>query len=87
MDRLRHGVSRLDGETDGGSIFPVDHDVGERGSAHDFDAYRREETARDGDRLYRLVDGSCADRLNLDVGTILDHARNGARNRSGRRFR
>ena len=61
------------------AVFPIDNDVGEVGGTGDLYAYRREKAAGDRYRLDRLVDGTGADRLQLDMGPVLDHSGDGAR--------
>ena len=69
------------------AVLSVDHDVGERRDADDLDADGRQEPARYGDGLHRLVHRACADGLYLHAHAVLHHAGDGARNRRGRRLR
>ena len=72
-------ISRVDGETNGGAIFPIDHNVGKRGDARDFDADRREKPSRNGDCFDRLIHRAGADSLDFNANAIFYHAGNGAR--------
>src|ERR671930_1957372 len=76
-------LSDFDQEADAGPLLPIDGDVDEGGHTHDVDAAGRHVTARDRDRLDRLIDGAGADRLYLDTRVAADHARD----RAGHRHR
>ena len=64
--------------------FAIDDDIRERRNAYDFDTDRRKESARDGDGLDRLVDGTGSHGLDFHARAVFDHAGNGAGDRRGR---
>jgi hypothetical protein len=70
-------IAWLDRKAYGRPILAVYADVGEGRSTHDLDAHGREEASRNGDGLYRLVDGTGTDALHLNRNAILYHAGDG----------
>ena len=86
-DGRYQGAARFNGETDGGSVFAIDDDVGKGWGSYDFDAHGREEATRDCDGFDCLVHGAGPYRLNLDVKSILDHASDRSSDRCRRGFR
>src|SRR5207247_8561744 len=78
-------LSTLHEQTYAGPLLAVDRDVDERRDANEVEAAGRHVAARDGDRLYCLVDRAGTDGLNLDSAFASDHARD--RSRDGDRLR
>src|SRR5207302_1416725 len=73
-------------EADAGALLAVDRDVDEGGDADQVDAAGGDVAPGDGDRLDGLVDGSGADRLDLDLVRAPDDTgdRSGDGDRLGR---
>ena len=80
------GNASNDCKADGGSIFAIDDDVGERRDAKKLDANRRKKPARYSNSFDSLIHGTGPYGLDLNRCTVLDHAGNGARNRGRRGF-
>jgi hypothetical protein len=73
----------LNHEPDGGSLFPVDVDVGKRRGADQINAARRYKAAGDSDGLDGLVQSTGTDGLNLNRSLLTDYANERAGNGIG----
>src|SRR5579872_1147028 len=73
------GSAALHQEAYSGPLFAVDGDVDEGRDAYEVETARSHVTARDGDRLDRLVDRSRSDRLHLDPALAADDSGDRAR--------